>query len=267
MFTDSLDPRVQSGSLAGFARGEAMVNKAFAEDNDLALGDTITVANPLVPGTEQDLVIGVIIDSRAVDSPVVVPPGAYDSLVPDEARQAASAFIQMAPGADLEDVRAGLTDAVKPYYIVSVFDQDQFASNLADMVNQILTILYALLALSIVVAVIGIINTLALSVMERTREIGMMRAVGLGKLQLAGTITIESILIAVFGAVAGLAVGVGLASAMPTVFADQGITALVIPWGSLAVMLGLAAIVGVLAALWPAVRAARLPVLESVTYD
>jgi len=78
---------------------------------------------------------------------------------------------------------------------------------------------------------------------------------------------VESVLIAVFGAVAGLAVGVGLASAMPSAFADSGLSDLVVPWGSLLGMVVLAAVVGVVAAAWPAVRAARLPVLESVTYD
>ena len=81
-------------------------------------------------------------------------------------------------------------------------------SSLADQVNQVLVILYALLGLSIVIAVLGIVNTLALSVIERTREIGLLRAVGLGRLQLAGTVTIESVLTAVFGTVLGLVVGV-----------------------------------------------------------
>lgn len=127
-----------------------------------------------------------------------------------------------------------------------------------------LVILYALLGLSVVIAVLGIVNTLALSVIERTREIGLLRAVGLGRVQLAGTITVESVLTAVFGTVVGLAVGVGLASAMPRVFADEGLRTLAVPWASLGVMVGIAVVVGVLAAVWPAVRAARLPVLTAI---
>jgi putative ABC transport system permease protein len=104
-------------------------------------------------------------------------------------------------------------------------------------------------------------------VIERTREIGLMRAVGLGRLQLAGILTIESVLTALFGTIIGLALGVAVAAAMPTVFSDAGLTTVAIPWAQLAWMLLLAVGVGVLAALWPATRAARLPVLEAVASD
>jgi putative ABC transport system permease protein len=131
----------------------------------------------------------------------------------------------------------------------------------------VLVILYALLGLSVVIAVLGIVNTLALSVIERTREIGLLRAVGLGRLQLAGTVTVESVLTAVFGTVVGLVVGVALASTLPAVYADEGLSELVIPWGSLVGMLVLAVVVGILAALWPATRAARMKVLDAVSYE
>ena len=102
---------------------------------------------------------------------------------------------------------------------------------------------------------------------ERTREIGLMRAVGLGRLQLAGIITIESVLTAVFGTVVGVVLGVAVAAVMPTVFTSSGLTTLAIPWTQLAAMVALAATAGVLAALWPASRAARLPVLDAVASD
>ena len=158
-------------------------------------------------------------------------------------------------------------DVAAPYVVLSVLDSEDFAAALADQVNQILVILYALLGLSIVIAILGIINTLALSVIERTREIGLMRAVGLGRLQLAGIITIESVLTAVFGTVVGVALGVAVAAALPGVFTGVGLTTLAIPWAQLAGMVALAAVVGVLAALWPASRAARLPVLDAVSSD
>ena len=146
-------------------------------------------------------------------------------------------------------------------------DSDEFVSDLAAQVDRVLVILYALLGLSIVIAVLGIINTLALSVIERTREIGLLRAVGLGRLQLGTTITLESVLTAVFGTTVGLVLGVALAATLPTVFADVGLRTLANPWSSLALMLALAVVVGVVAALWPAVRAARLPVLDAVTTE
>jgi putative ABC transport system permease protein len=101
-----------------------------------------------------------------------------------------------------------------PSVVLSVHDAEDCAAVLAAQVNRMLVVFYALLGLSVVVAVLGIVNTLALSVIERTREIGLMRDVGLGRLQLAGIITIDSVLIAVFGTVLGIAVGVGVGVAV-----------------------------------------------------
>ncbi|MDR1799033.1 MAG: ABC transporter permease, partial [Bifidobacteriaceae bacterium] len=108
------------------------------------------------------------------------------------------------------------------------------------------------------------INTLALSLIERTREIGLLRAVGLGRGQLRVTVIIESVLIALFGTLTGVVVGTGLAATLPRLLADQGLSLLAIPWGTLATMLGLAVVVGVGAALWPAGRAAKMPVLDAI---
>ncbi len=141
-------------------------------------------------------------------------------------------FVTAAAGADLAALRTDLTDAAKPYLVVSVMDNAQFADALSSQVNQVLVILYALLGLSIVIAVLGIVNTLALSIAERTREIGLLRAVGLGRLQLASVVTVESVMTAVFGTVLGVAIGTGIASALPSVFADQGLSELVVPWGA-----------------------------------
>jgi putative ABC transport system permease protein len=156
---------------------------------------------------------------------------------------------------------------VKPFAILSVQTNDELATALADQVDQVLVILYALLGLSVVIAVLGIVNTLALSVIERTREIGLLRAVGLGRLQLAGTVTVESVLTALFGTVVGVGVGVALAAAMPSVFGDVGLSTLSVPWRQIVAMLALAVVVGVLAALWPGARAARLPVLQAIAQE
>jgi putative ABC transport system permease protein len=176
-------------------------------------------------------------------------------------------FLDAEPGADLAAVRGGVTDAVAPYVVASVLDADEFAGEVASQVESILAIVYALLGLSVLVAVLGIVNTLALSVVERTREIGLLRAVGLGRAQLATTIVIESVLVAVFGTAVGLVVGTGLAAALPSVLADEGFTTLAVPWAQLGAMLALAAVVGVVAAVWPAARAARLPVLDAVSQE
>lgn len=130
-----------------------------------------------------------------------------------------------------------------------------------------LAVLYGLLGLSIVIAILGIVNTLVLSVSERVREIGLMRAVGLGRAQLAGQIVCESVLTAVYGTVLGAGAGVLLAGALRALLADRGLTELVIPWARLGAVLGVSVVVGVLAALWPAARATRLPVLEAIATE
>jgi putative ABC transport system permease protein len=253
------------GDLSSIAQGDAAVSKAAAEDKGWAVGDRVALTTD--DGAARDMTIGAVFDTRALGAQVVVSDVVLGELVPADQQIVDTVFVTAAPGVDPDDLHAAVADAVAPYVVVSVMDDEEFVSSLADQVNQLLVILYALLGLSIVIAVLGIVNTLALSVIERTREIGLLRAVGLGRFQLAGTVTIESVLTAVFGTVVGLGVGVALASALPRVFADDGLSTLVVPWGSLVMMLVLAVVVGVLASVWPAARAARMPVLDAVSYE
>ncbi|MGW6128807.1 ABC transporter permease [Cellulomonas sp. NPDC055163] len=261
----SLDVEAVDGSFGdALAAGRLAVQESAADDEGWAVGDELTVVGA---GGTRTVEIGAVIDSRAIGTSVVLPADLFRTLVPEQQTLLSTAFVTFDGGADGGDVRAGVTRAVQPYVVVAVLDSEEYVSQIAAQIDQVLVILYALLGLSVVIAVLGIVNTLALSVIERTREIGLLRAVGLGRLQLAGTVTIESVLTAVFGTVVGLAVGVALASAMPTVFADEGLATLVVPWASLAAMLALAVVVGVLAAVWPGARAARLPVLEAISYE
>ena len=263
-FAEALEVPVDSGDANDLAPGSAVVQLSEAEENGWAVGDTLTLA----AGAGQiDVTIAAVIDSGVLGLPVVLEASDYDAVVAPQQSMTDTVFIKAADGADLADVRAGIVELAKPYVVVSVMDGEEFSDAMADQVNQVLVILYALLGLSIVIAVLGIVNTLALSISERTREIGLLRAVGLGRLQLATVVTIESVLTAVFGTVLGIGVGAGLAATLPTIFADEGLTALVIPWGPLGILLGLAVVVGAVAAVWPAVRAARMDVLEAIAYE
>lgn len=264
VFDRSWATEAVEGDLDTLADGQVSVLKSAMTSNGWALGDSLTLSTQV---GEVEVTIGSVFDSPALGTPLLVADSIFDQLASSPADMATMVLLQAADGVSQADLDAAVTAAAKPYMIVSVMDNEEFVSSLAAQVDQVLTILYALLGLSIVIAILGIVNTLALSVIERTREIGLMRAVGLGRAQLAATITIESVLTAVFGTVLGLAVGVGLAAGMPTVFQSSGLTELVVPWGGLAVMLGISVVVGVLAAAWPAIRAARLPVLEAVTVD
>jgi putative ABC transport system permease protein len=115
--------------------------------------------------------------------------------------------------------------------------------------------------------VLGIINTLALSVIERTRELGLLRAVGLRRSQTMRMITVESVVISVFGALLGLVVGIGLGAAVVQALKDEGFTDLALPWGQMITYLVLSAFIGVVAAILPAIRAARLNVLNAISYE
>lgn len=264
LFDRTIEATTIEGDLASLADGEAAVQEDPAKDQGWAVGDTLRIAGA---AGAREVTIGAVFTTNVIGAPVVVGTDVLDALVPPEQQQVDLLAVDAAPGVGADELKDAVTAAVAPYVIVSVLTQDEFVSSIADQVNQVLVILYALLGLSVVIAVLGIVNTLALSVIERTREIGLLRAVGLGRLQLAGTVTVESVLTAVFGTVVGLVVGVALASALPSVYADDGLSELVIPWGNLAGMLGLAVVVGVLAALWPATRAARMRVLDAVSYE
>lgn len=267
----SIEIHVVDGTLDALDRGEALVLEPAATANGWEVGDTLTLGTAASPVAGADgavtVRVGAVVVSRAFGGSFFLPQDLFADVTVPATRDIAVAFLGVAPGTSVEQMRDAVTPAVTAYGAVSVQDADDLADSLAAQVNQMLTIVYAMLALSILIAVLGIVNTLALSVVERRREISLLRAVGLGRLQLASVVGIESVLTAVFGTALGVTVGVGVSSALPTVMADMGLTDLVVPWGQIGVLVVLAAVVGVVAALWPAIRASRVPVLEGLASE
>ncbi len=169
------------------------------------------------------------------------------------------------PGTGTRTVRANLERAVGENPTIIIQDEGGYAEAQRSQVNApLLYLIYALLGLAIVIAVLGIINTLALSVIERTREIGLLRAVGLTRPQLRTMLRLEAVAIALLGAVLGVVVGLAFALALQRSLADDGLDVLAIPGVQLLGFVAVAGIVGVLAALWPGRRAARLDVLRAI---
>lgn len=148
---------------------------------------------------------------------------------------------------------------------LAVQDNSEFQEGLEDQIGQILIIINALLGLCLIIAFFGIINTMALSVLERTREIGLLRAVGMTRSQLRTSVRWEAVIVGVFGALLGVIMGVLLAYAGITALPDEFITQTAIPWVSLVLYIVLGAVLGVLAAYFPARRAAKLNVLEAIS--
>ena len=182
------------------------------------------------------------------------------------ARQDTSISILLEDGADPEQVKNDLDDAASDVPIVAVYDKQGFSDSIRDQVNQLLYIIYGLLALAIVIAVFGIVNTLGLSVIERTREVGLLRAIGMSRTRLRRMITLESVAIAVLGAVLGLGLGIVIGVTLRETLKED-LSSLALPLGQLVVFLVIAVVVGVLAAVIPSIRASRMNVLEAIAEE
>ncbi len=261
-FGDVVNLEFTSGSLAGLASGGLVVDSQTATDTNLAVGDPVAVR--FASGSADYTVTGVYesagqFSGYVVDSESVIAAGADpgDSVV----------YVKAEPDADVDAVQAGMTAALADNPTVQVLSQTDFKEQITSGVDQILLVMVMLLSLAILIAVLGIVNTLVLSVVERTREIGMLRAVGALRRQIRTMVVLEALVIAVFGAVVGLVLGVWFAVALQRTLIDQGIAVLDIPWIGIIVFLVVAGIVGVLAALWPAFRAGRLNVLEAISTE
>jgi putative ABC transport system permease protein len=176
-------------------------------------------------------------------------------------------FINTAEGVTPEAALTAVEGETDAYPGTKVLDQSEYKEEQLGFVDQILGLVYALLALAIVIALMGIGNTLALSIFERTRELGVLRAVGMTRRQLRSTIRWESVIIALQGTVLGLVIGVFFGWALVRALADEGLNTLTLPATSLAVVVVLAALAGVVAAILPARRAARIDVLRAVVSE
>ena len=176
-------------------------------------------------------------------------------------------FVVTEPGADQAKVQAALTAAVEAAFpVAEVLNQQELKEEQEAQVGLLVNLVYGLLALAIVISVLGVINTLALSIYERRRELGMLRAIGMSRRQVRTLIRYESVITALIGAILGMVLGIVFATLIAQPLSDEGFT-LSYPIGSLVSILVLAAIVGVIAAILPARRAARLDVLESLQYE
>ena len=258
---DVVDIDIRSGTDA-LGDTQVLVSAEEATAHGIGTGDEITVRT--TDGAEIPLTVSGVYANARILGPMIVPPAIFDRAVPPPLRTEIAVLVQGEPGADLAALRTDLERATEEFVVVQVQDREQFKGENAAQINNLLAVLYGLLALAVVIAILGIVNTLALSVVERRREIGMLRAVGTQRSQVRRTIYLESMLIAVFGALVGAVLGLGLGIGFLRTLRDLGLDQIAVPWDQLVYMLIGSAVVGVLAALWPAVRAARTPPLAAI---
>jgi putative ABC transport system permease protein len=176
-------------------------------------------------------------------------------------------LVKAEDGVDVASLQREMESVLEAYPNVEVQDQTAFREKYATFLNQVLNLLTALLLMAVIIAVFGIVNTLSLSIYERTRELGLLRAVGMGRRQTRAMVRWEAVIIASMGALFGVVIGIAFGWAMQQALAPQGFTRLGIPAVQIAVYVILAALAGVLAAIMPARRAARLNILEAVSYE
>jgi len=268
-YVAAVDPRdlglalalpMRAGTLAALRPGTVAVAARVAERRGYRLGQTLRMR---FQGGTVPLRVVAVYDAGAVlpfSHLVTADALVRGGLAPEDSLL----FVTTTGTGATPRVRAEVQRIVRPLVTVTVKDPNGFAQEQRERIALFLDFVYALLALAVVIAVLGIVNTLALSVIERTREVGLLRAVGLTRRQLRRMVRLESVVVAVLGAVLGVAMGLVFGVVLRSMIADEGVDVLAVPWGQLAGFVALAAVAGVLAAALPARRAARLDVLDAI---
>jgi len=261
-FAELVDLDLIDGRVESLDEGRILLHRDPAEDLSVGVGDVLQVT--WQNGRTSDLEVGGVYGDSSVAGNWLV---GIELLAEVSTTPPRDFFIgaKIADGVSIEDARAAVDAVAIDYPSAEVQDQAEFLQSQEDQLNQLLTIVYGLLVISIAIAVLGIANTMALSVFERTREFGLLRAVGMSRRDLKRSIRWEAIIVAVFGATLGIVVGVPLGAAVTSALPDTFVTTVKIPFGTLVNILIAAVLVGMVAAIGPARRAAKLDVLEAIS--
>lgn len=253
---------VSSGDLEGLLDDGVLVFADQAEERGLAVGDPVTVEFPDLE-SEQLTVSGIFEDNSVLNSPWIIDLEVYERHI--DASEDDFVGASIAEGADPEAVKASVVAITEEFSSVVAQDTQEFLATQEGQIDQLITLINYLLGFALVVAFLGVINTIVLSVIERTREIGLLRAVGMTQTQVRSTIRWEAVIVCLFGAVLGIVLGVIFAWAAVSAIPDDIIGRVAIPYESVLFAILAAALAGVVAAVLPARRAAKLDVLEAIS--
>lgn len=259
-----LDLAVRSGDAFDDETPGVMISTTYADQSDLGVGDTVTV-NPY--GSDDGIrvpITGIYAETNLVGHLMVNAAATNRVLTSADTYHRSQIFVNGDGSTTNEELRDILVDAVAPFLIVQVKSKDEFRGSLGTQINQLLGIIYGLLALAVIIAVLGIVNTLFLSISERTREIGILRATGVQRGQIRRMITLESVILSIHGAIHGLLLGTFIGWAIVSCLRTRGMAPVEFPWTQIGLMLISAIIIGGIAALIPANRASRISPLEAI---
>ncbi|WP_432066522.1 ABC transporter permease [Streptomyces sp. C10-9-1] len=255
-----LNVEVVDGDLASLAAGKVAVADDTARSRGWKVGDTL----PVVFGDDAkgNLAVGAVFKGSEFLSPVLLDTAVAD---PHELRPYIPQIFVATDGGQTAANEKALISALGENPAISVMDRQDIRDQFGGMINTLLNIMYGLLAMALIIAVLGVVNTLAMSVFERQQEIGMLRAIGLDRRRVKRMVRLEAVVISLFGALVGIGLGSFLGWAIgESIRGDIPGYALVLPWGRIGIFLLLAGLVGVLAAQWPARSAARLNMLTAI---
>ncbi|MEV0647255.1 FtsX-like permease family protein [Phytomonospora sp. NPDC050363] len=252
------------GNTTTLGPNDLVINKMAAEQFGLKLGDTVPLKFSAAESAKDFTVTGITEVSTDGSATWTVASSNAEQFTTSNPMQA---YVELDEGADTQQVTDQINTLLADNPLVTVNDVSALSDQIKAIFDIISTVFQVLLIVAMGIAVIGVVNTLTLSVLERTRELGLLRAVGMKKGQVTGMVAVESVVISVFGAILGLAVGAGLGIAAQQALKDQFIDVLALPWTTMAFYLVAAVVIGVLAALIPAYRANKLNVLRAISYE
>jgi len=258
---DVIDLEVQAGAVQDLGPGKIALFEDPARDAGVSVGDVVTVE--FASGGPRDLEVVAVYGDAAYAGNFLIDQQTFAEAYPANTLDS-FAFARTAAGVGTDRARGAIEDVLEPFPQLVLRDRAEFEQARRDQLDQVLVSVNGLLALALFIALLGISNTLALSVIERTREIGLLRAVGMHRRQVRRMVVVESILVAVFGAVLGVVVGLVLGLGATVALPESAVTVVRVPWATLVVVVVVAALFGVLAGLGPARRAARMEVLSAI---
>jgi putative ABC transport system permease protein len=263
-FTDVFSVKMAPGSsFSDLTNDGIIVDAATAKDEDISMGDTITVLAP--GGRSKKVTVQALGDDPALLGQWTVTRDTVNELSAEPADYQLG--IIASPGTNVESLRQPIKDVLKAYPTVKVQDREEFTSGIVSSISALLNVIYALLAVSIIIALIGIANTLSLSIHERTRELGLLRAVGMSRRQLRSSVRWEATIVALMGTVIGIVLGLALSYTMVKAFTSQGITEFAVPVPGMVAVVVFGAALGVLASVRPSYKAAKLNVLDAIATE